>query len=612
MPTDASPSLPYPRGAGGSRWARGARAVGLVVASALPLALLCDPKANFYYDWHNHQWFVGYFGEFFRQHGAMPQTFNAAQITGMPQPVFYGWALYPSLALISAWSGAATALRIAAALALGFQFWAIYAAGRRTLRDRGVSFALAAGMGWGTYLLTNLFNRGALTEFFATTFLATAVAFGIAASGEARRAMAASFVGLAIGFGALAAGAHPPTALVGGMFCAVLLPPALYWQLRSGRTSRASVAAAVSAGGLAALVLLPWVYANVVLHDDLFILAKLRRFAYSPDRTESWLGRFAPFPHDGGSLLKGVEISTPYAEAQISWALILVASLSGVAWWRARASPVDAERVASDRALRWLAVAGLGWFVFTAAISLSRSLQDGLSWLAPYVQFPARFVSHANLGLMVAALGAGAAGAARGGCVRCVAGTSGIVGAAVALAAVGVGLKLTHAAVVSERTVAPQYAWRGDRSALVIAGRTDAANDYAAMRTLPQLLPQIAKNAAQVSFPVGDRGKRFGVPGEATVNLPAPGWAITNATIFRWGRLIVDEQEVAKTSLAGQDFRLAVKLPAGTHTLRWVWQPDPWWRTLHRIALWALVLLLGGMACAGAVALHGEWRSSPE
>jgi hypothetical protein len=588
------------------------RAVGLVLASALPLVLLCDPRANFYYDWHNHQWFVGYFGEFFRQHGAMPQALNAAQITGMPQPVFYGWAFYPSLALISAWSGAALALRLAAALALGFQFWAIYAAGRRTLRDRGVSFALAAGTGWGTYLLTNLFNRAALTEFFATTFLATAVAFGIAACGEVRRATAASFVWLAIGFGALAAGAHPPTALVGGMFCAGLLPPAMYWHWRSGRTGRASVGAALVAGGLAALLLSPWVYANVVLHDDLFILGKLRRFAYFPDRTENWLGRFAPFPHDGGSLLKGAEISTPYAEAQISWALILVAGWTLIVWWRVRAQPVDAKRIASDRALGWLAVAGLGWFVFTASMSLSRTLEDALRWLAPYVQFPTRFVSHANLGLLVAALGAGAAGAARGGYGRSLAGTSGIVGAAVALAAVGLGLKLTHAAVVSERTVAPQYAWRGDRAALVTSGRADAASDYAALRTLPQLLPRIAKGGTQVSFPVGDQGKRFGVAGEATVNLPVAGWVITNATIFRWGRLIVDGQEAPKASLAGQDFRLAVRLPAGAHTLRWAWQPDPIWRTLHGVALWALVLLLGGMAGAAAVALRGEWRSPPE
>ena len=83
----------------------------MLLAAWWPLVLLGDLGANFYYDWHNHQWFVGYFGEYFRQHGAMPQVLNAAQITAMPQPIFYGWLFYPTLGFVSAVTGAALALR---------------------------------------------------------------------------------------------------------------------------------------------------------------------------------------------------------------------------------------------------------------------------------------------------------------------------------------------------------------------------------------------------------------------------------------------------------------------------------------------------------------------
>src|SRR5687768_8623901 len=78
------------------------RAGGFGLALAIPVLLLFDLTANFYYDWHNHQWLVGYFGEYFRRHWAMPETLSVAGAIGMPQPVFYGFLLYPCLGLISA------------------------------------------------------------------------------------------------------------------------------------------------------------------------------------------------------------------------------------------------------------------------------------------------------------------------------------------------------------------------------------------------------------------------------------------------------------------------------------------------------------------------------
>src|SRR5438105_2590883 len=82
-------------------------------AKTAAAALLIDPTANLYFDGHNDQWFVAYFGEYFRQHLHLPAVFNSAAAVGMPQPIFYGAVFYPVLGLISAVTGAALALRIA-------------------------------------------------------------------------------------------------------------------------------------------------------------------------------------------------------------------------------------------------------------------------------------------------------------------------------------------------------------------------------------------------------------------------------------------------------------------------------------------------------------------
>ena len=81
----------------------------------------------------------------------------------------------------------------------------------------GAAEVLASGAAclaiWTTYGLTNLYNRSALTEFFAVGFLTCAVCywFDFLASGDRSTAWRRSRFGLAL---AVAAGSHPITALL--------------------------------------------------------------------------------------------------------------------------------------------------------------------------------------------------------------------------------------------------------------------------------------------------------------------------------------------------------------------------------------------------------------
>ena len=582
------------------------RSLSFAAAVLLPLALLCDPQANFYYDWHNHQWYAGYFGEYFRQHFRMPEVLNAAPAVGMLQPVFYGYLLYPCLGLLASIMGASAAIRVGALLAVALEFYAVYAAAQRTLKHKPLSWVVAASVIWSVYSLTNLYNRAALPEFFATAFLTAAIAFGAAAGTEEVAQRRGLFAWLAGTCGILAAGTHPPTALVGGGFVLLLLAVSVV--VPGTRRSRfRPMSAILLVTLLGGVVLAPWVFANLSMRGELGILTQgAESLKLLPSRCDSLLGRFAPFPFDRLSNMNGTfNVSTPYVEAPVNFALLIFAVWNLVLLRRIKSQVPSVGAPVPGRAAWWFAGAGFGWFALTVLLSLSRPVADAFWFLAPYVQAGTRFVSHANLGLLVVVFATGAVVAARGGFVRFRPETNVVVAIGLTIALLNVGIKLTHGAAVLERPSAVQYSWTGDRAALITAGRADAGADYAAVKAWPPLPPSSAKLAHSVVFPVGEKGAAFGLVRGLRVDLTEQSWVITNAVAFPWSHVTVDGNEVPTGRLAVDSWRVAVNLPAGEHELKWEWRPDPVWAWLHTASHCALLVALG---ITVAWSLADAWR----
>lgn len=592
------------------------RRLACVAAVLLPLALLWDGGANFYYDWHNHQWFTGYFGEFQRQHFTVPEVLNTPGAVGMPQPIFYGFLLFPGLGWISAVTGAAIALRIAALAALTAQFATVYAAARRVEQGRWFAFTVAAALAWSIYALTNLYNRAALTEFFAVAFLTSAVASALSAIASAPGWRRAWHVWLAGSFGILTVGAHPPTALVAAPLLAVLL--AFGWGRIFARNAidRPALASLGAILVLGALGVAPWLYANGVLGESLGILRKYRRgFGFSPERVDSLLARFSPVPYDPESIKRGLEVSTPYLEAPILFALVVLLAALGVSLARTRGAAGGTEAAAPMTGdARWrgasaLLVAGLAWTALTLVLSLSRTVDDAFRFLAPYVQFSTRFVSHANLGLFLSVIAAAAllARRRREGETRVF--SVAICGVALGFALVALAIKLNHGAAVKEKGGEARFAWRGERSGLVTEGRADAAEDYAAP-TLLAALPADAGAMVDVRFPTGTAGGKFGVVEPVRVSVSSRAnaaetrWHATNLVVFPWSRLLRDGREIPRSDLAVKAGRVCVRLPAGEHELRFTWEPPAIWRRLRALSHGAVMLV--GLATLGAGAL--VWR----
>jgi hypothetical protein len=570
-----------PPRAASPRWLR----FGLVAVVLLPALPLFDLVAGFGYDWTNHEWMIAWLGEYFRQHHAMPSVFNSAVAVGMPQPVFYAFLLYPALGVLSSLVGAALAVRIAVVFTLALQAGAVFRAARTTGGERTIALVLAFAVTASTYSLTNLYHRGALTEFFAVAFFVPALAWAVVALAED----APRFAWLSAVMFALTVGTHPPTALLATLFAALLIAAALAGGLGSGRVRWTFVAG----GGLVGCVAAPWVYANAALRSDIGIVGRYRDLDLMAARTDSLLGRFAPFPSEAFWPPRHNEL--PFVEAPLDGACwVLLAWFLFVAWRGGSKPEKDGPRRGAGWG--WLCAAGLIWAAVMTFVSVSRT---GANWarpLAPYVQFVYRFVGHANAALLVAVFAAAALAVRRGGALMHSRASRVVSGVAAAIALVSVGIKLQHATATLEHRADPQYAWHGDRSALVSEPRADAVADYAAVRRTPQFAPKAERAAAHVAFGVGRAGGTFGVVEPTRLSLREAGWVVTNVVAFPWNELLVDGHPVAPGLVAR--WRMAVKLPVGEHTLSWNWRPPPLWVQLLGVSRVGFALALAGAAIA--------------
>ena len=149
--------------------------IGLL-ASFLASALLLDLRSTFYVDWNNHLWLIEYFGASIK-HLCIPDMVNTKQLIGIPNTLFYGQKFYALAGMFSAFLGSAVTVRIMVLMVFLLQFFQVYRAAMKAGAARNISIGIAVMMTWAIYPLTNLYNRSALTEFFAVAFLTCCLGF---------------------------------------------------------------------------------------------------------------------------------------------------------------------------------------------------------------------------------------------------------------------------------------------------------------------------------------------------------------------------------------------------------------------------------------------------
>jgi hypothetical protein len=609
-------------------------------AAVLFPALLLYPRGQgFYLDWHNHVWLVGYFGEFFRQHHRMPVTLTTPEFAGLAQPIFYGYLFYPVLGLASMRVHPEIVVRVAAVLLFALQYVCV----RKTLRRLGAAESLASAVAclmiWAIYGLTNLYNRSALTEFFAVGLVTCAVCswFDLLAATTRpavwRRALR---FGL---FFTLAAGTHPITAVYSLPMLAVLAIGLLPRPVGPGRLSR--LAALVAVGLLGAIVLAPWLWAVHRLGPQLFIAGYANELSDLSDSIDHWAARLAPIPFDFRPLrYEPAVVSTPYLDAQINIPLLILGA--ALLWQCLRGtsspqpsppeggegvgkSPQPSPLLRGEGRVRGIAFVATP-ILYTAA-SLYLSLRpEGFRYLPRVflvVQFLYRLVSYVNLALFLVLLFLLYHARMRRTVARPAGGGERVSPVllcfVLTLSGVGVAEKLVHAwvATIPETYHIQKWAKYGrtfthrvgaphlrktdaDRQASVHLPMSFCGySDYTTPHWLTRLTPEEEKTVPIAFLPVDWQGGRFGECGNVSVCLDKPGYVATEIAAFPWNRLLVDGQPVPEEQLrAWQPDKLApwngalqivVPVPAGAHVLEHQFVPDAIWCILNRCA-WAVLI----------------------
>jgi len=185
----------------------------------LELVPLLVPKP-FYVDWVNHVWVLEYYTQYLREHWTFPPTINVEQSFGNTMPLFYGIFFYPLLAFASLLTGADLALRLCFAVLLMAPVGACYVLYQSLLKNTVLAIYLSISTNFSIYQLTNLYSRGALTEFFAYQLILLGTLISYHALLNRTKISDALF---AFGFACFvfAMGAHPVTLY---LFCIFVCP----------------------------------------------------------------------------------------------------------------------------------------------------------------------------------------------------------------------------------------------------------------------------------------------------------------------------------------------------------------------------------------------------
>jgi len=611
--------------------------IGTFLICILPLVLLIDLRNTFYVDWFNHLWTIEYFGEYFRQHGSLPQILITKDLVGIVAPIFYGGKFYAASGLISRVLGSAIAFRIVALVTLLIQFCYVERAARSVGGGKFLSLTVATIVCWAIYPLTNLYNRSALTEFVAIGFLTAATASFFVL--VVRLSVGRESYYDAVSFGLLysaAALTHPLTALFGGLFL-VTIGLAAFLSLRRMWLLGVGIFNVI----MTVAVLGPWFYALhrfgrfLILTDSTANRDSFRQIGFFPDSIDNIWSRLSPLPIDFRSTIKGIDVGTPYLESQITFPLVVVAGVLAWLWLR----PVRGLRRPPQPFLLITLFVSLSLFVFLFALSVNPAISAWFGGFFDILQFPYRVTSYINLSMLI--------------CVFCLIGLVDpethsdrsvqhkirdlVLVASLTISLFALVTKLIDAnairyddpiANIRRRNMELRLETPPDPAKSWYPG---IANPVSRLDRLPSAAYGYSAYSVTAGFsktlligPFAERAMAFvpnvGHLGEVDrirIEVSAPTLIVTNVQAFPWNALFVDQTREPRNKVYVLHSRAfanwidplleAVLLPKGTHVLEYRFLPDGKWRILDRIS-WVVLCFWIILSISTGI-LWGNWSA---
>jgi len=578
---------------------------------------------GFYIDWWNHLWMTNYFGLYFEHNFDFPFVINTNNFGGIgnPSPLFYGYLFYPVLGLLSNFLNADLTLRLAFFYLWLLQFTAIYKVFFQQTENRLISLTITALCLWTIYPLTNIYNRSALTEAFATGFLTVTFCCLILFLQEEKWSLKLrylNFLGLSM---TMVIGSHPITGLYGSCFLMSVFLINLFSRTRSYPVKFKDFLTLFGAGSLSFFIILPWIYVIYEFAKNLKISSEAHVILF-PESIDFFLSRFLPFPLDLRSLVYGfkVEGGTPFLETQINVPL-------GIFWLWLTFSLIRIDRIFSSTVhqhnrtyIKWYRSPTFFFsillFILTTWMSLSTSPYKFLPQYFQNIEFAYRMVSYQNLSIIFA-----------------------------------VFILLNHwpkdlnkkdtnfsKALPIVTTICLSFAFMSclekNMHGLAIVGFSKPEipqnleesiqlnrQYYGAYKYTVNNIPEIKdKKFIHANFTV-DMSSGFGRKvSPVKINLIKKQWIRTNIQAFTWNQLYVNGKPVEKEQLRRvignvdtgkltmNTYHLAFQLPPGNHTIRYHFRPTQLYSVLRTVSLCLLASWIGVTILIEALFIYHKFK----
>lgn len=529
----------------------------LFLAGLVPCGLLLlFPDKTYSVDWLHSVWQVGVFQDCLKNQLSFPHVYLTENALGLPFPIFYGYLLYPVLGLLSLLFSPQGAIICLVFLTYQTLAFSTYFAAFKQTKQKFLSFFLTGSVLFSLYPLTNLYQRSALPEFFATQFLFIAFSLLLLYWKERTK----FFAYASVFFLTLSGGSHPLTLLFG--FPCYFLLGFLVFKVFQKR-DRLSLRSQLPLLLYSLLVLSAWIYATFRFRAD-FPVVTGTSLQYFLGLDSVW-GRLLPIPYDYKQRVFHGMNGVPDLHAPVSLGLLLYCFLI---------LRVQNRRFGRHLKMALTASSFLAVFFFLGSTWAGFDSRLHYSFLS-IAQFAYRFATYINFSLLV----------------FCYLIPSVALNRTIKLVGSGVLLLSLTGAIWKQVQMKDYFPLPTDKSAYqnpkVLPSTFYGRNDYAVAKELPTITPStplvLPIDGSPLDF-ILEKNKIYG----------------TNVALFPWNQILTDAPLI--DSQSGGNLNIASPFPSRLFTLQYVFVPNPLWLWLKQLGFF--LFFLNGVVILISAVLH--------
>ncbi|CAN5169386.1 hypothetical protein BH10CYA1_BH10CYA1_38750 [soil metagenome] len=545
-----------------------------IVAVALPCLPLLDLHSVFAVDWPNQVWLINYVASFLAERHYFPGAIHTYSLIGMPYPVFYGYLFFPLMGVLSLFWNADITVRVVAVTLFAAQFFLVFKLACKITQDKFSSFCIATFVTWAIYPMTNLYNRGAIPEFFATGLLVCSAViwfFVLEAENRLKRFFLCNlFVILFV----ISAGSHPITALYGACFMAILVVSTLWISRAKIKDLILPISIPVVLG---VCTLLPWVMVTTEFTPQMALAASFKHVGYYYRSLDSLYARLMPFPFETKSYkhkLIDDHAATPHLDTQINVPLLLLFILCTIA--AIKSGAIKDTRV-------WASIAAFGVLVLLMIwSSTTKGTLDRLGHNFRTIQFAYRLVTYINFSLLFGIVLFFWKNDRKLAVLK----IRRIFSLLLLLSFAGLSIKLNHAQLAMVPAVNEVARTKSFTTSLLKMPDSFYGSDaYTITNLFPELTPDKVAQMHNCRFEPSS--ETFG---DVKPVVSPIGFAQTNVQQFPWNHIFQNQSEVVRLE---HDHRIAIDMPRSKE-LHYEFVPDSAWDQARNVSLSVFFLWLIG------------------